>query len=485
MKCFIACLGTETNTFSPLPTGMETFVDTMLCRGDGSAKGTHILSSPLRVWRALAEERGIEVVESLAAFAEPAGITVRGVYENLRDEILGDLDAAMPVDMVLLALHGAMVADGYPDTEGDVLSRVRAIVGSDTVVGAELDLHAHLTEAMVRQATVLVTFKEYPHTDVEERAAEVFAICLDAAQHRVVPVMSTYDCRINAYLPTTREPMRSFVERMRALEREDGVLSVSLAHGFPHGDVPDIGARTLVVTDGNSETGERMARQLGRELWNIRHEIIPHYMDMDEALDEALKTEGRPVVIADVADNAGCGAANDSTFFLDRLLGRGIRGAAISNIWDPIAVRLCKEAGEGSTFYLRVGGKIGPESGAPIDLRVTVNKIVEGAMQTFNGFPTPMGDAAWVSAEGIDLVLNTKRFQTAHPDMMTQLGLDPTARKIVIVKSTQHFFAGFEPIAAKVLYAAGPGAVNPDTTALDYKNITRPLWPLVDDPFST
>ena len=149
MKTFIACLGTETNTFSPMPTGLATFEETMLYRGDATRRPADAFSLPLHVWRRASEERQGTVTESLAAFAQPAGLTVRGVYEALRDEILADLRAALPVDIVLLSMHGAMTAEGYPDCEGDLLARVRGIVGPDTVVGAELDLHCSITGAMV------------------------------------------------------------------------------------------------------------------------------------------------------------------------------------------------------------------------------------------------------------------------------------------------------------------------------------------------
>ena len=131
LKTFIACLGTETNTFSPLPTGYQTFQETMLYHGDATHHPVNLFSEPLHVWRQRIEEHQGEVIESLAAFAQPAGITVRAVYESLRDEILRDLEAALPVDMVLLVMHGAMVAEGYDDCEGDLLQRVRALVGTE------------------------------------------------------------------------------------------------------------------------------------------------------------------------------------------------------------------------------------------------------------------------------------------------------------------------------------------------------------------
>ena len=251
MKTFIACLGTETNTFSPMPTGLETFADTMLHHGDATSHEASLFSAPLHVWRAAAEAEGHDVVESLAAFAQPAGRTTRAVYEALRDEILDDLKAAGPVDLVLLNMHGAMVAEGYDDCEGDLLSRVRGIVGADVIVGAELDLHCHITPKMVENADVIVTFKEYPHIDFRERAQELFDVCTTAARGETRPVMAFFDLQMINFYYTPTEPMRSFVSRMQALEASDDILSISMGHSFPYGDVADVGGKILVVADGD------------------------------------------------------------------------------------------------------------------------------------------------------------------------------------------------------------------------------------------
>ncbi len=485
MKTFIACLGTETNTFSPIPTGLETFAETMLCHGDATTRDFSLFAGPLHVWRERTEAHQGQVVESLAAFAEPAGITVRAVYESLRDEILDDLRAALPVDIVLLNMHGAMVADGYDDCEGDLLARVREIVGPGVPIGAELDLHCHITEKMLAAATAIVTFKEYPHTDPKERAAELFEVCHAAAEGRVEPVMATYDTRmINSYR-TPVEPLRSFVDSMQALEGKDGILSVSFGHGFPYADVADVGGKVLVVADGDGAAAAGLAEKLGRELWEMRDQIKAPRLSIDEALDQALAVDGAPVVLADVADNAGGGAPSDATFVLARILERGIGDVMNGLYWDPVAVRFCIEAGEGATLQLRIGGKCGPASGDPLDLEVTVRRIVRDATQSFGASTNGLGDAVWVSTgNDIDLVLNSARTQVFHPDAFTQLGLDPAAKRLVVVKSTQHFYAGFEPLAAEILYIASPGTLSSDYATIPYGKRETPFWPKVADPWA-
>ena len=481
MKTFIACLGTETNTFSSMPTGMATFEETMLFHGDATRHTPNTFSLPMHVWRRRTEELQGDVVESVAAFAQPSGVTVGHVYETLRDELLDDLRAALPVDMVLLSMHGAMTADGYPDCEGDLLARVREIVGPDVIVGGELDLHCSITPKMVEAATALVLFKEYPHVDVGERAEELFTICHDTLQGKVSPVMAVHDMRMISMWRTTLEPMQTIVSEMQAAEGQGGVLSVSFAHGFPWQDVPGTSAKMLVIADGDPETAVSTAAGFADRIWAAREETSQTLLTMDEALDRIAAGPG-PVVVADVADNAGGGAPSDSTFFLRAALERGATGILSGYYWDPIAVRFCEEAGEGASITLRIGGKCGPDSGDPVDLTVTVRRIVHDASQPFGDAINGMGTAVWLSTGEIDLVLTSFRTQPFHITGFTQLGIDPAAYKGIIVKSIQHFYKGFQDIASEIVFMSAPGAIPPDFAAIDYRSFTDPYWPRVADP---
>jgi microcystin degradation protein MlrC len=188
------------------------------------------------------------------------------------------------------------------------------------------------------------------------------------------------------------------------------------------------------------------------------------------------------VVIADSADNPGGGAAGDSTFFLHRLLERGITGAALGPLWDPQAVRIAFEAGVGATLPLRVGGKVSPLSGDPVDLQATVRALVpQMTMSGLAGTRVPLGDCARVEHRGVQVVLISRRNQAMGTDLFTGLGCDPSTQRIVVVKSSQHFQAAFGPIASRVVYAAAPGAVTSDLARLPYRRRPRPLWPLDPD----
>jgi microcystin degradation protein MlrC len=484
-KLFIACLGTETNTFSNMPTGLENFEETMLFHGDATEKCDGLFAIPLKIWRRRGEAHQAEVVESLGAFAQPAGPTVRKVYEGFRDEILTDLKAAMPVDVVMLSLHGAMVAEGYDDCEGDLIENVRAIVGPEAVIGAELDLHCSITEKIVSNANIIITFKEYPHIDAAERAEELFDICLGASREELKPVMAVHDLKMISMWRTPVGEAANIVAHMQDLEGKDGILSVSLAHGFPWGDVPDASAKVLVVADGDAALAGATADAVGEKIWSLREATHPSGLTIDQALDHGLAASTGPIVMADLGDNAGVGAPSDSTFFLRRILQRQVPDVATGIYWDPVSVRFCMEAGEGATIDLRIGGKVGVASGDPVDLVVTVRRIVRGARQRFGGSMVEMGNAVWVSAangQNLDLTLNDNRVQTFHPDAFEQFGIDLSRKKIVVVKSTQHFFSGFEPMAAEILYVAAPGAIPMDFADIEFKKFQQDYWPRHADP---
>ena len=481
---FTAALITETNSFAPIPTGLAAFTDAMV-RRDASLSDPDGMGAVLCPFRTLAEADGWTVFESISAMAQPAGPTVQRAYEQLRDMILDDLRAAGKVDMVLLALHGAMIATHCDDCEGDLLLRVRAIVGPDVSIGVELDPHCHLTATMVSTADAIVIMKEYPHTDWNDRAHELYAICAAQAAGTAKPVSALFDCRMVGFYPTTVAPMDGIVQLFKDAERERGILSVSLAHGFPWGDQAEAGTRLLVVADGDRAKAEATAERLGRLMYSMRNELLPRMPTVDEALAHAHGMAGL-IVMADTADNPGGGAPGDTTHLLRGLLASGIGPSAFGALYDPGAVRICEEAGIGAQLPLRLGGKLGPTSGDPLDAIVKVMALAPEHEQSVFGNKSQLGASAWVRIGEVDVVLTSLRSQVFGRDAFTGLGITLGDKRIVAVKSSAHFRADFSAIASHVVSVATPGAIQMNFASIPYRRKQdMNFHPRVADPLGS
>ncbi len=479
MRIFAATLATETNTFSPLPTSIEGYKEGVWLRpGEHPNDAPRMCTATLFVARQRAKAEGFTLIEGSCFAASPAGTTNRADYETMRDEILDQLKQALPLDGVLLGLHGAMVAHGYDDVEGDITERARQIVGPNTVIGVELDPHCHLTLKRLKNADITILYKEFPHTDVVDRAEDLLTLVLRTIRKEIHPTQALYDARQIGSYPTTLPLMRAFVDRMSAMEGKNGILSISIGHCFPYADVPEMGGRILVITDNNKPLADHLATEIGEEFVSMRGRTAPDYLETDQAITTGLASNAFPVVMADPADNAGGGAPSDNTTILKRLIERDVQDACLGPIWDPIAVRLCFDAGLGATFNLRFGGKIGPTSNTPVDAQVTVIGLARDCYQSFGPAQAELGDCAAIRIGGVEVVLETKRNQALGLELFRNVGIEPTEKKLVVVKSTNHFMAAYGPIAKKVLYIDADGPIPRDYRKIPYTRINRPIWPL-------
>lgn len=484
MRVFVASLATETNTFSPLYVDRSAFESGFYC-----PPGTHpdtptLCSAPVVAARRRAKADGFALIEGTATWAEPAGLVAREAYESLRDEILDQLRAALPVGVVLFGLHGSMVARDYDDCEGDLLAHARRIAGTEAVIGAELDMHCHLSDRMVEAADVIVAFKEFPHTDFLERAEDLVDLCLRQARGEIEPVAAVFDTRAVAAFMTSREPGRSFVDRIKAMEGQDGILSITIAHGFTAADVYDMGTKVLVYADRDREKAEALAERLAREIlgWGPGG-AMPRHFKPDEAIAEALSMAGRPIVLADRWDNPGGGVAGDSTVMIEALMRHPEIPAAIGALWDPVAVSFCRAAGPGAEIPLRFGGKAAATSGPPMDATVRVRATTPDLVIPFEQSLVSLGPAAAITIGTLDVVLASTRAQTFSPPVFTDLGIDLSAKKIVVVKSSNHFYAAFSRIAAAILYLDTGGPYPGDLSKVTFTKVRRPLAPLDPHPW--
>lgn len=486
MKVFLASFGTESNTFATYPAGLADFKEGMWCEGNIANEHPSPWSGPAKLWFARAKERGWEVCEGLHTFAQPAGTVSRIVYEQLRDRILAELRESGPVDAVLLFLHGAMVAEGYDDCEGDLTRRVREIVGKNVKIGVELDLHAHIDQVLLDAVDLIVFYKSYPHIDHNDRAQDLFDLMGRTLSGDIDPHMCLFDCKTMGLFPTTPEgPMKDFVAEMIRSEGKDGILSLSLNHGFPWADVPLAGAKMLAMSDGDPSLARAAAEKFGKQFYHIRVAAALTFTQMDDTIGIAATNRGKPVLLADVSDQTGGGAPGDTCHMVRAFLDAGIESAVFGPIWDPAAIEICFQLGVGATSMLRIGGKHEPQSGPPLDIEMEITFLKRDCWQENEGMEDVfIGDVAVIKSRGIEIVLTSVRTNVYSPGFFTQHGVTLEDKQVIGVKNLYKHTDVFAPLVQNQYYVATPGLCQPDFARLDFTKLTRPIWPFDPDPLN-
>lgn len=488
MRFFVAMFSHETNTFSTLPTGRRQFEARDLRYGGEILEAYRGTGTCLGGMIDAAAARGATLVPSLAAAASPAGRVSADFFNATKQRLLADLRAAGRLDGILLDLHGAMVPEHTEDGEGDLLRTVREAVGPSVPIAVTLDLHANVTAEMVRHVTLLHGYKTYPHVDMDQRGREATERLLDVAAGRVHPTVAW---RQPPLLPpiagqlTARGPMRRLYDLAGEMEQDPRVVSISIFAGFPLADIKDAGLSIYVATDGDQQLADALGDRLAATAWEHRREFLHTAVPVGEAVARALAAEGRPVVLADIADNTGGGAAGDTTEILRELLRVGARQTTVACIWDPEAVRACVTAGVGATATVRVGGKVDPTHGTPIEVGGRVRTLSDGRFvhkgPMFRGLEGRLGPTAVLDVNDLKIILISLRWQTLDPEMMRFVGIDPTAEKILVVKSSVHYRAAFEPLAHAIIEVDAPGLSSSNLARFTFKHVRRPIYPL-DEP---
>jgi microcystin degradation protein MlrC len=436
---------------------------------------------------------GVELIPTTYGRAVPGGRVSREAFETLRDEILVGIRAAMPVDGVLLGIHGAMALEHDDDGEGPLITAVRELVGPDVPIVAPLDLHTNLSDTMMRETDAFVGYKEYPHTDMPETGAQALRILVDTVNGKVKPSMAHVRLPLIApnqsMVTTWQSPLKIAIDRAREMEREPGVLAATVLGGFPFADVPFTGVATIVVTDNDPALAQRYANELASICWERRADFDIHPTPVAAAVREALAGEpGSVYVLADISDSGASGTAGDGTTVLRELLRQEARSAAVAQIMDADAVRACEAAGVGATVTLSVGGKHDRLHGDPVEVTGLVRLIHEGSLMMTGplGGGTIAGRGKTVVLEiggrgGIELQLTELRGHPSDLSFFRAFGIEPTERRIIVLKSAAHFRAAYEPIATRVIEVEAPGISSPNLHSFAYERLRRPVYPLDPD----
>ena len=490
-RVLIAGFKHETNTFSKLPTTLESYKSRGLYRGEemrGAFTGTN---TEIAGFLDACERHGWEPVLAIAGDATPSGRVTRQAFDEVSGHILKTVEEHGPLAAVLLQLHGAMVAEHHDDGESALLTLIRDKVGPDVPVGVTHDLHANVTDKTGALSSVLVSYRTYPHVDQFETARRCADLVARAISGEIKPKVTVLRGPqldgVDHGRTTAPGPMLEILQLADRLTEEHGLLSASVNAGFPWADVDYVGPTVIVVADEDNPGAKTAAESLREELWRTREVLTIKPITAEEALSEGRKKgkAGKPFVIADFADNPGGGGYGDSTGLLRAMIEGGVENAAFSALYDPENVEACAAAGVGAEIALDLGGKVDPALGKPVHAKGTVAGLYDGAFKLegpmATGVAINIGPAAVFKAGGLEIVLASRRAQNYDRQFFRAFGIEPADRAILAVKSAQHFRADYAPIACEIAVVdEGGGITSHNFKSLDYKNIRRPIWPLDD-----
>lgn len=480
----------ETNTFATDwlgPAGVDRFVVSSPGTLERAYRGT---LTEIGGALAAADELGATVVPLTFAIAAPGPTVARDAYETMASALTDDLRAGSSLDAVVLVLHGAGAVEEIGCLEGDLLARVRGVLGPDVPVVATLDLHAMVPADAFAHVDVLLPYHHYPHTDMAERGREAVAVASRLAERgrstrtavAHVPLLVTAGCT------DVGEPMREVLDACLALEERAGVVDVSVQHGFPFCDVPDAGVHVTATVDADSDVDPlSLAEHVAGLVWARRDRLVGVAVSADEAVRQAQvlaaqAPSGSPVVIGDSADNPGGGAPGDATHLLCALLAAGEASALVAAIADPVTVRAATAAGVGAVVDVELGGHGGPLQGEPVRGQAQVRALTDGRWVATTamgaGASYDMGPTALLRIDGIDVVVCSEATQVFDPAIVTIHGVRPSDYAVVVVKSSTHFRAGFSAGACAVIVADAPGVTSLDVAAFPRTAVPVPLYPI-------
>ncbi len=478
----------ETNTFSKVATTLEHFRAGTLLLGNeipAARRGTH---TALGATFEAAEKFGWVLSHPLAAAANPSGTVTKETFDQLLSMFL---DGAEGCDGALIDLHGAMVAEGCEDAEGEILARLRAILGPDAPIVVTLDLHGNITQKMADNASALIAVRTYPHVDYHERTwqgAELLDRALRGEIHPRTVIAKRPMLRGLDGGRTQTGPMRELIDRGEALEAAGRALVVSVCAGFTAADIHDIGPSVTVTADGDTAQAQRIAEEFMDYAWQTREFVSVRHASIADAVARARSGQDnadKPLVLADVTDNPGSGHYGDTTNLLRAMIAADLQNAAFHAIFDPEAVKQAIAIGPGNKGRITLGGRHDPEAGGgPLALDAGIVSLTDGRFQCHG----PMGGGVWRSygpsallrVGGVAIAVISRNGQANDLAQLISLGVDPLRCATIAVKSNHHFRAAFEPIAREVVTVNGGGLGAAILSRMDYRHVRRPIWPLDD-----
>jgi microcystin degradation protein MlrC len=482
----------ETNGFNRIPTTLADFRSAGLYLDDEVARAYRGTNLEMGGFLAVGEAEGWTMVHPVAAFATPSGPVADEAFAFLLGRLTAGIRAALPLDGVLLALHGAMVTQSLEDPEGEILAQVRALVGPDVPIALTLDPHGNVTSRMAANCDILTAFRTSPHTDQGEtgrRAAGLLARVLqgEARPHVVLarrPMLTGFDgCRTH----TGHGPMIEALARAAEMEREPGVLCVSVHSGYSRCDCSAVGPSVAVTGEGDDPRYRAFAEELMEHCWRTRGVVTETVLPVEAgiAAARAWLPGDKPVVLGDYGDAPGGGGYGDGTAILSGLIEAGIEGAVVAAMIDPEIAAAAVAAGPGARLHVSLGGKHDPSmGGGPVEGEAEVLAVSDGNYVYKGSYGTgtrgSFGPSAAIRLGGVEVVVASRTRGIYDLEQLRIFGIEPTGRAVLAVKCMHGHRAAFEPIASRCLDIDSGGLTSGDPRRFTFRRLRRPVWPLDD-----
>ncbi len=487
MRIALAGIMHESNSFLVTPTTLKSYEETALRRGDDIISEWKDAHHEVGGFLEGARKHGMEIVPLLVANAMPAGPLTKDTYDTLVGEIVDLIKKAKAqgIDGVYLSLHGAMVADGYPDGDGETISRVRAAVGPEMPVIVTLDIHGNVSQKMAQHATALIIYRSNPHLDQRQRGVEAADLMFRTVKGEVRPTMAleTPPLVINILKQYTgQQPAKGVIDDVLEALKRPGVIAASAAEGFPYSDVEKMGMAFVAVTDNNPKLARETAQWMAKRAWDRRQELVATAPSPAEAIKRAAASAKKPIVLMDVGDNVGGGSAADSTILLAEAYRQKARNMLII-LYDPGAVRSCVAAGVGGEVSMKVGGKTDKLHGEPVPIRgcvvtLTDGKFIEEQVRHGGARFNDQGLTAVVETpEEHTIILTSLRMAPMSLEQVYSAGVKPERKQIIVAKGVVAPRAAYEPIASEIILVNTPGSTSADLSTFTYKHRRKPLFP--------
>ncbi len=487
MRIVIAQMKHETNTFSPVPTPLARFAAgrPQPLEGRAAIDANRGTGTGIGAFIDLAEQAGAEIACPIAANAAPSGPVDDAAYEYMAGRIVDAVRGGC--DAVLLDLHGAMITQTFDDGEGELLRRLRE-VNRQVPIGVAMDMHTNLFPGMARLATTIAGYQTYPHVDMYETAVRAGRPILAQLQGEVRPSVAFGHRPMLPHVmrqSSLDTPNREIQARCRSMERA-GALSATVFVGFPHADIPYAGLSAVVVTDGDPAKAAQWRDELLEMAWASREAFVYHVEPLATSLDRARGLTNGPVVLLDHCDNCASGGTMDTMTVLGGILDAGLKDVAAFAVCDPTAVAQMQQAGAGATVTLSLGGKLDMPSiglkGEPRQVTGTVTRLVDGLFTNEGpmgrGMLVDMGPTAVLDTGNVEIVVISRQVEPSDIACFKAVGIDPAAKRYVMLKSRVHWRAGLGDIAKAVVECAGTGVCTSDYSTLDFHRVRRPIYPL-------